>query len=327
MTVPRQLRIEYPGAFYHVYSRGNQKQAIFLSDEDRHYFLKLLRDAHERLNAIVHLYCLMKNHYHLGLETPGANLSQIMHFINSAYSIHLNVKYGRCGHLFQGRFKAILVQADVYARTLAKYIHCNPVKDRIVDRPELYRWSSCQDYYGLRKPPTWLNTDVIMGCFGGSVESLRAEHGTYLGPSLDPSIKIDLKKASRVGILGDEEFIDKVRRAYLKERIEHPDPELCELKRLRPRPELLSIKAEVDKELGPGNRYAKKCTIFLAHKYANYKLKEIGEFFGIGPTAVSSSYLKTAKELLSDCPLYRTVERARVRLFSSGAPPQQSGKV
>jgi REP element-mobilizing transposase RayT len=325
--MPRQLRIEYPGAFYHVYSRGNQKQAIFLSDEDRYYFLKILRDAHERLNVIVHLYCLMKNHYHLGLETPGANLSQIMHFINSAYSIYLNVKHERCGHLFQGRFKAILVQTDVYAKTLAIYIHGNPVKDRIVDHPELYQWSSCQDYYGTRKPPNWLNKDVIMGCFGCSVELLRAEHRAYLDPALGLSIKIDLKKAARVGIWGDKEFIDKVRRAYLKERIERPDPELCELKRLRSRPELPSIKAEVDKELGTDSRYAKKCTIFLAHKYANYKLREIGEFFGIGPTAVSSSYLKTAKELSPDCPLYRAVERARARLFSSGEPPQKSGKV
>ncbi len=325
--MPRQLRIEYPGAFYHVYSRGNQKQAIFLSDEDRYYFLKILRDAHERLNAVIALYCLMKSHYHLGLETPAANLSQIMHFINSAYSIHLNIKHKRCGHLFQGRFKAILVQADVYARTLVKYIHGNPVKDGIVDRPEEYEWSSCQDYYGTRKPPTWLNTARVMDCFGGSVELLRAEQEAYLDASLDPSLENDLKKASKIGIWGNEEFIDRIRRAYLKDRIERPDAELCELRRLRSRPELSLIKAEVDRELGDLNRYAKKCTIFLAHRYANYKLKEIGVFFGIGPTAVSSSFRKTAREISSNLTLGRVVERAGTRLFSSSWAPQKSGKV
>ena len=128
--MPRQLRIEYPGAFYHVYSRGNQKQPIFFSDDDRYYYLNILRQAHERLGCISHLYCLMDSHYHLTLETPDANLSQIMHFINSAYSVYLNKKHERCGHLFQGRFKAILVQADAYARTLATYIHGNPVRIR-----------------------------------------------------------------------------------------------------------------------------------------------------------------------------------------------------
>jgi len=164
--MPRQLRIEYPGAFYHVYSRGNQKQAIYLTDEDRFFFLKVLHDARERLGALVHVYCLMNNHYHLALETPEANLSKIMHFINSAYSVHLNIKHERIGHLFQGRFKAILVQADAYARTLTMYIHGNPVRNGTVDRPEQYEWSSCQDYYGPRTPPVWLETRTILGCSG-----------------------------------------------------------------------------------------------------------------------------------------------------------------
>jgi hypothetical protein len=112
-----------------------------------------------------------------------------------------------------------------------------------------------------------------------------------------------------------------------KDRIEHPDAEICELRRLRSRPELPSIKAEVDRELGTKNRYAKRCTIFLAHKYASYKLKEIGAFFGIGPTAVSSSYLKTAKEILTNSTLSGAIERARIRLFFSGETPKKSGKV
>jgi len=315
------LRIEYAGAFYHVYSRGNQKQPIFFSDEDRYYFLKILRDANERLGGIVHLYCLMGNHYHLLLETTEANLSQLMHFVNSSYSIYLNTKYGRCGHLFQGRFKAILVQADTYAKTLAFYIHGNPVRKGIVDRPEQYAWSSCKEYYGMRKTPSWLILSVIMSSFGDSPEDLRFEHERYLRVADDLILAKDLKKASRLGILGDDDFIGKIRRTYLKGRIENPDEEICELRRLRVLPDLARIKAEVDGELGAQNKLAKKCAIFLAHKHANYRLREIGDFFGISPTAVSTSFRKTAKEIASNETLRRVVETVRSRLSEDGRNP------
>jgi len=325
--MPRQLRIEYPGAFYHAYSRGNQKQAIFFSDEDRYFFLKILRDAHERLGMIAHLYCLMDSHYHLTLETPEANLSRIMHFINSAYSIYLNTKHGRCGHLFQGRFKAILVQADAYARTLAGYIHGNPVRKGIVERPEEYVWSSCQEYYGLRKPQSWLNTQVIISSFGGSIEAFKREHERYLSAAGGPALEKDLKRASRVGILGDDDFIDKIRRTFLMNRMENPDGELCELRRLRIRPDLSLIRDEFDSVLGANNRYAKKLTIYLAHRRANYRLKEIGIFFGIGPTAVSASYHKTVNQIISDETLRRASEQVESRLFPAEECPGKSGKV
>ncbi len=313
--MPRQLRIEFPGAFYHVYSRGNQKQPIFLSDEDRFYFLKILREANERLGAVFHIYCLMSNHYHLTLETPEGNLSQIMHFINTAYTVYLNKKRGRCGHLFQGRFKAILVQTDVYARTLATYIHSNPVRQRIVDRPEEYPWSSCRDYYGKRVPPAWLETSVVLGAFGNSIEAMRLDHERYLEPAAGTGFKKDLEHASMLGILGDDDFIDRIRRARLKDQMEDPDREICELRRLRVRPELAEIKDQVEKEIGAQSRLVRKCAIFLAHKYARYKLREIGAFFMISSAAASVSFRKTAKEIASNGTLFRVVETVRSRFF------------
>ena len=127
--------------------------------------------------------------------------------------------------------------------------------------------------------------------------------------------------------MGDADFIDKIRRTYLSDRMENPDGELCELRRLRIRPDLSLIKAEFDKELASKNKYAKKLTIFLAHKHANYRLREIGAFFGIGPTAVSASYRKTAKEIISNETLRRTVALVESRLFSVREYPQKSGKV
>lgn len=321
--MPRQLRIEYPGAFYHVYSRGNQKQPIFFSDDDRYYYLNILRQAHERLGCISHLYCLMDSHYHLTLETPDANLSQIMHFINSAYSVYLNKKHERCGHLFQGRFKAILVQADAYARTLATYIHGNPVRKKIVDRPEQFPWSSCQEYYGIRNPPSWLDTSVILGAFGNSLEVLKLEHERYM-LALKGIFDKDLEKASRIGILGDDDFVDKIRRTYLKNKMINPDRELCELRRLRTRPELSQIWAMINAELGATNKLSKRCTIFFAHKHANFKLREIGEYFGVGPGAVSESYRKTAKEIFSNGTLNRVIEVVRSRLADDSMFPEKN---
>lgn len=118
----RQLRIEYPGAFYHVTSRGNEQKEIFRSKKDREQFLHYLETAKERYGAVIHSYCLMNNHYHLLLETPTGNLSQVMRHINGAYTTYFNVKRKRFGHLFQGRYKAILVDADEYAKELSRYI-------------------------------------------------------------------------------------------------------------------------------------------------------------------------------------------------------------
>ncbi len=310
----RQPRIAYPGAFYHVYSRGNQKQRIFFSDEDRGFFLKILRDAHERFSAMWHLLCLMENHYHLGLETPKANLSQIMHFVNSAYSIYLNTKHERCGHIFQGRFKAILVQTGLYARTLTKYIHANPVRKGIVAKPEDFEWSSCRVYFGLRQAPAWLSTKTIMACFEGNASALRKEHEDYLASPEDLSFREQLRSAASVGILGDDDFVDKLRRSFLKEALEANDDELGGLRRLRIRPELGRIADEIHRELGDKNKLARKCAIYFARHYAGYKLKEIGEFYGIGPAAVSIAFHAIESTVAANEVLKGAFERIKERL-------------
>src|SRR4030066_1532561 len=148
----RPLRIEFPGAYYHITSRGNERKAIFKNMGDRESFLSYLKLAYLRYGVVIHVFCLMNNHYHLLLETPKGNLSQIMRYINGAYSIYFNVKHKRTGHLFQGRYKAILVDADEYAGELSRYIHLNPVRAGIVSKPEQYLWSSYQYYVGKKKP-------------------------------------------------------------------------------------------------------------------------------------------------------------------------------
>lgn len=142
----RPYRLQAEGCFYHVTSRGNGRQSIYLSDKDRSKFLAYLIITKERFKFYLHAYCLMTNHYHLFLETTQPNLSRIMQYINTAYTIYFNVKRNKSGHLFQGRFKSVLVEADSYFAELTRYIHLNPVRAEIVDSPEKYRWSSYQAY-------------------------------------------------------------------------------------------------------------------------------------------------------------------------------------
>ena len=146
----RPLRIQYPGAFYHVTARGNEKKAIFISNRDRVKFLSYLESAHDRYSAIIHVYCLMSNHYHLLVETPRGNLSQILHHINGAYTTYFNIRRERAGHLFQGRYKSILVEKDAYCIQLSRYIHKNPVRAGLVNMPSEYPWSSYPHYIGRK---------------------------------------------------------------------------------------------------------------------------------------------------------------------------------
>ena len=162
----RPLRITYPGAFYHITSRGNERKEIFKSLADREKFLFYLESATRRYDAMIHVYCLMSNHYHLLLETPSGNLSQILRHVNGAYTTYFNTKRQRSGHLLQGRFKAILVDMDEYSKEHSRYIHLNPHRAKMIDNLEQYRWSSYLDYIGTRKPPAWLERNFILGYVG-----------------------------------------------------------------------------------------------------------------------------------------------------------------
>jgi len=161
----RSLCIEYPGAYYHITSRGNERKNIFFNNGERKSFLSYLKSGHLRYSAIIHAFCLMNNHYHLFMETPLGNLSQIMRHINGAYTNYFNTKHSRRGHLFQGRYKAILVEADSYAGELSRYIHLNPVRAGIVPLTEKFSWSSYQYYIEKKKKLDWLTVDFILCYF------------------------------------------------------------------------------------------------------------------------------------------------------------------
>jgi putative transposase len=180
----RPLRIEYEGAFYHITARGNERKSIFLSRADYEKFLSCLKEAALRYSIIIHCYVLMGNHYHLLIETLRANLSAFMHALQSGYTTYFNRKRHRSGHLFQGRYKSLLIDKDVYLLELSRYIHLNPVTAHMTARSEDYRYSSYHAYLNPRED-TGVYRDLILSMSKG-IETYRSFVESGLSEPTDP---------------------------------------------------------------------------------------------------------------------------------------------
>ena len=159
----RPLRIEFPGAVYHVTTRGDRREDIFVDDEDRRALLEVVAQALSRFDAEALAYCLMGNHYHFVLHTRQANLSSLMRHINGVYTQTYNRRHNKVGHLFQGRFKAILVDRDAYLLEVCRYVDLNPVRARLVTKPQSWPWSSYRAHVGKVPELEWLDTSGLHG--------------------------------------------------------------------------------------------------------------------------------------------------------------------
>ncbi len=280
----RPLRIEYPHAFYHVTTRGNEKKDIFKSRRDREKFLGYLQSATERYGAVIHAYCLMSNHYHLILETPQGNLSQIMKHINSAYTTYYNIKRKRVGHLLQGRYKAIVVEADAYATELSRYLHLNPIRAGIVKKPEDYQWMSYR-YYTKDTAPSWLFTGFILSYFGNKEEKAKEKYRQFVHEAIDTELASPLQEAVASTILGSVEFVAEIQERHLS-RME-ADRDLPSLRELTVKPTLDEIAKIVKRVIADNAGLVKKASIFICHRYSGEKLKNIGDFFHMTESGVT----------------------------------------
>jgi len=200
----RPLRLQVPGGIYHVMSRGNARQDVFLDDVDRQRFLATLGSVTDRQNVLCHAYCLMRNHYHLLLETPDANLSIAIKYLNGGYAQGFNRRHHRVGHLFQGRFKSQLVEKETYLLVVCRYIVLNPVRDNLVGSPSDWVWSSYRAQTGEIESPSFLTVDWLLSHFG--TNDRRRAQAAYRKFVLDGA-----KDADRVldgkSILGSEAFV------------------------------------------------------------------------------------------------------------------------
>jgi len=311
-TVARPLRIIYPGAFYHIAARGNEGKAVFRSERDREKFLEYLETASDKYNAVIHVFCMMDNHYHLLLETPGANLSQIMHHINGAYTTYYNVKRARSGHLFQGRYKAILVEQNEYAKELSRYIHLNPVRAKLVQAPEDYAWSSYNYYIGNKKTPEWLRRDFILGCFGSRASASQRQYRKFVQSLVGQQYDSPLKDVIGSVLLGSPDFIHFIQHKFISKR--RPDKDLPALKQLMSQVSMAAVFAEVDAVFGQDPTLARNLKIYLCHRYSGEKLKTIGNHFAISESAVCHAGKRARRQIDLDRKLRKRVQTIEKKL-------------
>ena len=204
----RPLRLEFAGALYHVTSRGNWREAIYDDEEDRQRFLDLLGDVCDRFRWKIFAYCLMDNHYHLFIETRQGNLSRGMRQLNGVYTQWFNRRHAKGGHVFQGRYKAILVQRESYFLELSRYVVLNPVRAKMASRAEDWIWSSYLATIGKDPVPDWLCCDELLANFGSDLNQARREYVRFVDEGIGRSGPwMEIRNQI---LLGDDQFISGI---------------------------------------------------------------------------------------------------------------------
>ena len=205
--MPRKPRIHFNGAVYHVMLRGNAGQDIFTDDADRLRFLLLLQQGIERYRCLVHAYCLMDNHVHLAVQVSDIPLSKLMQVVSFRYTQYMNRRFKRTGHLFQGRFKALLIDQDNYLLQLVRYIHLNPYRAGMVQHPDQYSWSSHHVYGGKQTVP-WLTTDWVLEQLGTERKTVVSNYISFINDGLSEGHRKEFHRGSFEGrALGDDSFV------------------------------------------------------------------------------------------------------------------------
>ncbi len=204
----RPLRIEYPGALYHITTRGNARRAIFRDDSDRRLFLDTLRRVCDRYHWLCHAYCLMDNHYHLVVETPDGNLAIGMRQLNGIYTQAYNRRHRRSGHVFQGRYKAILVEKESHLLEVCRYVVLNPVRAKAAAHPGAWKWSSYGGTAGTREAHAALTADWILSQFGSRRGVGRKRYREFVRDGIGGGRIHD--QVIGQSLLGTEEFVERL---------------------------------------------------------------------------------------------------------------------
>ncbi|MCH8057356.1 MAG: transposase [Proteobacteria bacterium] len=269
----RPVRLEFEGALYHVTSRGDRREDIYETDEDRLAFLGLLGAVCDRCNWVCHAYCLMGNHYHILVETPDANLSRGMRQLNGVYTRKFNVAHGRVGHVFQGRYKAIVVDADKYLMELARYIVLNPVRAKMVGRPEEWPWSSYVAMGNRRAAPDWLEVDGMLAYFGENRRSAVSAYRRFVMAGIGQQSPWGQLKGQIY--LGGEQFLEA-----MQHRLDGQDDSV-EFPRAQRRPKAKSL------EYYDRNSSSHKDAMRMAYASGGFTLQAIAAYFGVHYSTVS----------------------------------------
>ncbi len=295
----RPLRIQYPGAVYHVTHRGNEKQVIFKNDKDRRQFLHILAQGQQTYGIVLHSYVLMKNHFHFLLETPLGNLSEFMRYFNITYTSYFNRTYKRTGHLYQGRFKSFLVEKEVYLSAVSRYIHLNPIKVLRVKKKSFneqvkylfsYTWSSLSGFISISKRSKVITYGYVLEEFGGDNTAGRA--------ALKNQILLDITGEevitdSVVGqsILGSDNFICMTRKKYLPAKKDRERPAIKKIINYHSQDKILQA---IEKKTGiskstilkkPGT--TRQIAMYMLYRFGGLTNPKIGKLMGIDYSTVS----------------------------------------
>jgi len=330
----RPLRIQYPGALYHVACRGNEQRDIFKDDLDRRRFLQLLTQSLSIYTVKLHSYVLMSNHFHLLLETPLGNLSEFMRHFNIAYTGHFNRRHRRAGHLYQGRYQSILVDKDAYLTLLSRYLHLNPVRIQALEKnpiPERmkyltsYPWSSLPGYLTRRKRAGFLHYELVLSQYGGDTEAARKAYRKALFYE-DLATGIQIKdKILGQSLLGREGFIEWVRERFLKGEKDRERPSLKQIHTYGTKDAILQAIEEetgkkieaISQEKGP----LRQMVMELLYRRGGLKGEEIGSILGVGYTSVSQERRRLRERLSRDRKLEALMQRIEQKVTNEDLTP------
>jgi len=273
----RPLRIEYAEAVYHVTSRGNARKSIFRDNKDRGMLLNILGEVNDRYHWFCHAYCLMNNHYHLVIETPDGNLSKGMRQLNGVYTMRFNRRHGSVGHVFQGRYKAILVQKESHLLEVCRYVVLNPVRAKVVEIPERWRWSSYRATSGIERAHPCLTTDWVLGQFGSKKRVAGKRYRAFVKDGIGGRRIWEHVRGQ--SILGERDFVNRLTdfvRGY-EEVIEIPKGQRYVI-----RPSLGEIFKDAE-----GGKQKRDAGIAYAITRCGYSGREVANHLGLHYSTVS----------------------------------------
>lgn len=295
----RPLRIQYPGALYHLTNRGNEKKPIFRADPDRRNFLEILATSLATYSVRLYSFVLMTNHFHLLAETPRGNLSEFMRHFNITYTSAFNRRHRRVGHLYQGRYKSVLVDRHAYLSMVSRYIHLNPLKVGIVRRKPIkdqlnylwrYKWSSLPGYLSIGQRVDFVDYGVILEEYGGDSRAGRTRYKKQIAVDLVEGLPLKKKVVSQ-SLLGEEDFVGRIRDEFLGNGLDRERPALAGVKRYLARDVILGTvcrvtgksREEILFRAGPLRQMA----MDFLYRLAGMKNPEIGILMGVDYSTVS----------------------------------------
>ncbi len=325
----RPLRIFYPHAFYHVTCRGNERRDIYRDDQDRSVFVEKLKISLDIYGVRVHAYVLMRNHFHFIVETPKANLSEFMRHFNIAYTGAYNRRHGRVGHLYQGRFKAIVVDKDSYLLELSRYVHLNPVRINPMRQKgfrerlrylKRYGWSSLRGYLSGGRKEDWIAYEEVLGYVGGS----RKRYGEFIEEGLQTGYLTPWEELRGQVVLGKESFLAGLKGKWRKGAVSVREvPSLRSLQEVEPQKVVrevagyFKIKPELLGRKRSGYRDERGLAMEFMYRYSGIRQGEIGGHMGgMDYTAVSRERKRLREKMEYDSKLKRCAKEIEARLMS-----------